>query len=1040
MWLTEGKLRERLLSSTQKFGNESFREVGKYGFVLIILINVIGALGFYVDGQLSKQSAEQALLGFNERIKIAQKSFVPELNENITFLEIPEIKLPNFEVLIKKSEASLSVKDNDGSSSLTSVLQAALLRLKGVIAESFNGTFSHTAEKTQVALVRAELALFENELAKNISAPDVAFLEIAQIELPSLKEMVEKKETSVHGGMEEVSDSVALTLQSAIESVKKVLSQTFEKIPPSTSETALNAPPPIERALFESEAVSNSEAVRAAQNNLAPSLAPVVSSLRAEVARYVELEFAARESVMLATIRASMTRQSDADANRRSIIVNNITQNADFTSPDITGGTITGTAANLASLSGAGLTTCESNNVLTWANGQFGCEADDSGAGGGGGEDSKWATSTPTTDITPNGAIGVVMTRSTTTNATTTTSFASTASSTNLFAASANIGVLTVASCTGCGGSSASSTLHADNNTFSGTNIFQSITRSTTTSATSTNLFATTASSTNLFATAATLGNATIGAITASSFNGLTISGSTGILTIPASASLVRSGGHSLTLTTLGTTVATFPLGTITLADLSSAQTFTGAKIFDSITRSTTTFATTTRFAISSITSSLLKTAADGSLLAATAGTDYENVLTFGDGLTRTANDIDCDTASIAVFGCLLATDWGIFNSKVSTTSIDTITEVETLWGVSNILIESDIDASSELLAIMDDETGSGPLVFGTLPSLAGFISTASSTVIGNFNITGNSTSTNATTTNLNVSNDLSVGSTAGTGDSVFQLANDTDAWSVGYYSADKTFRIASSTNLTSNVYFQIGKSGTTTLSSGLGLESGSDEVLCIDPTTFEITRGGASCAASSLRFKEEIENLSYGLEAIRRLRPVSYQYKESERPGDDSRYLGFIAEEMIEVIPEVVEMDGEDLPGGIDYAKLAPVFAKAMQELYDGALSRVREWLADAANGITSLFAKEVYTEMLCVKKSDGLDVCVTGDQLSALLSVASLSASAPVTPPLVPDLESEPDTESESEPESPTASLESAEPEAAVSTSEPVSEPPAQ
>jgi hypothetical protein len=435
-----------------------------------------------------------------------------------------------------------------------------------------------------------------------------------------------------------------------------------------------------------------------------------------------------------------------------------------------------------------------------------------------------------------------------------------------------------------------------------------------------------------------------------------------------------------------------------------------------------------------------LKTAADGSLLAATAGTDYENILTFGDGLTRTVNDVDCDTASITAFGCLLATDWSLFNNKVSTTSIDTITEVETLWSVTNILTESDIDASAELLALMDDETGSGALVFSTLPSLTGFISTASSTVIGNFNITGNSTSTNATTTNLNVSNDLSVGSTAGTGDSVFQLANDTDAWSVGYYSGDKTFRIASSTNLASNVYFQIGKSGTTTLSSGLGLESGSDEALCIDPTTFEITRGGASCAASSIRFKEEIENLSYGLEAIRKLRPVSYQYKESERPGDDSRYLGFIAEEMIEVIPEVVEIDGEGLPGGIDYAKLAPVFAKAMQELYDGALTRVRDWLADAANGVTSLFAKKVYTEMLCVKKSDGSDICVTGDQLAALFSSTSIPQVVPAAPPPAPEPEAEPQQEPEPEPAPPTVSPEPAEPEATESASEPISEPLAQ
>jgi hypothetical protein len=53
--------------------------------------------------------------------------------------------------------------------------------------------------------------------------------------------------------------------------------------------------------------------------------------------------------------------------------------------------------------------------------------------------------------------------------------------------------------------------------------------------------------------------------------------------------------------------------------------------------------------------------------------------------------------------------------------------------------------------------------------------------------------------------------------------------------------------------------------------------------------------------------------------------------------------------------------------------------------LAAVGAWLADATNGVTKLFAKEVHTEELCVKKSDGSDVCVTGDQLAALLSSGS-------------------------------------------------------
>lgn len=81
-------------------------------------------------------------------------------------------------------------------------------------------------------------------------------------------------------------------------------------------------------------------------------------------------------------------------------------------------------------------------------------------------------------------------------------------------------------------------------------------------------------------------------------------------------------------------------------------------------TNSTTTNATTTNFAISALSSELLKVTATGAVVEAVAGTDYENILTAGDGLTRTVNDFDCDTASGSVFGCLSSTDWTTFNNK----------------------------------------------------------------------------------------------------------------------------------------------------------------------------------------------------------------------------------------------------------------------------------------------------------------------------------------------------------------------------------------
>jgi hypothetical protein len=66
------------------------------------------------------------------------------------------------------------------------------------------------------------------------------------------------------------------------------------------------------------------------------------------------------------------------------------------------------------------------------------------------------------------------------------------------------------------------------------------------------------------------------------------------------------------------------------------------------------------------------------------------------------------------------------------------------------------------------------------------------------------------------------------------------------------------------------------------------------------------------------------------------------------------------------------------------------MDTFLHNVLAAVGAWLADATNGITKIFAKEVHTDELCVKKSDGSDVCVTGDQLAALLGSSGGSAAS--------------------------------------------------
>ena len=262
------------------------------------------------------------------------------------------------------------------------------------------------------------------------------------------------------------------------------------------------------------------------------------------------------------------------------------------------------------------------------------------------------------------------------------------------------------------------------------------------------------------------------------------------------------------------------------------------------------------------------------------------------------------------------------------------------------------------------------------------------------------------------------VGNSAGTGDAVFQIAGDTNAWSLGYLSSSKAFRIASSTNLTANVALQIAKGGTTTLSSGI-TDSNSGQYVCINTSTFEVTRNNTACSASSARFKENITDLSYGLDEVMRLRPVTFNFKPELNIGT-STYVGFIAEEVDLVVPELVSHGKDGLATGVDYPNMTALLARGIQEVYldlstiasttasstpasqafaeaffENVFARMRGWLADAGNSIGDLFATSIhvesaYAEKLCLSDETG-ETCITKAELDALLAGAAGSGGGP-------------------------------------------------
>ncbi|MBX4195357.1 tail fiber domain-containing protein [Candidatus Parcubacteria bacterium] len=169
----------------------------------------------------------------------------------------------------------------------------------------------------------------------------------------------------------------------------------------------------------------------------------------------------------------------------------------------------------------------------------------------------------------------------------------------------------------------------------------------------------------------------------------------------------------------------------------------------------------------------------------------------------------------------------------------------------------------------------------------------------------------------------------------------------------------------------RIESGGTIKLSSALGTGTGGN-YLCIDTTTFEVLRGnGAACTASSLRFKENINDLNYGLDEVLALRPVSYNYKPETNMGSGVK-LGFIAEEMKLVIPEVVTVDNNGQTFGLDYPVLTSVLTKAIQELNTkvvelaAALSDLGATIVDGVTHFARLAVENLSVDALTLGKPE--------------------------------------------------------------------------
>ena len=97
---------------------------------------------------------------------------------------------------------------------------------------------------------------------------------------------------------------------------------------------------------------------------------------------------------------------------------------------------------------------------------------------------------------------------------------------------------------------------------------------------------------------------------------------------------------------------------------------------------------------------------------------------------------------------------------------------------------------------------------------------------------------------------------------------------------------------------------------------------------TFEVKPGGGALAdfwntRSSIKLKENILPIKSALNKVLSLRGVSFDYKDSKKHS-----LGFIAEEVQAVLPEVVQFAPNSTDAlGLDYSRITPVVVEAVKE-----------------------------------------------------------------------------------------------------------------
>lgn len=107
---------------------------------------------------------------------------------------------------------------------------------------------------------------------------------------------------------------------------------------------------------------------------------------------------------------------------------------------------------------------------------------------------------------------------------------------------------------------------------------------------------------------------------------------------------------------------------------------------------------------------------------------------------------------------------------------------------------------------------------------------------------------------------------------------------------------------------------------------------VCAETTTGQLYKGsgtlGICLGTSSLRFKDKVVPFQGGVAEVMALEPVSFFYRKGYGDGGLREQGGFLAEDMVKVLPKLVGLDAKERPNTIDMVGMVPLIINAIKEL----------------------------------------------------------------------------------------------------------------